>query len=162
MASIRPSNGPIPKPRKREKSTPKPMSRGGRKPKEAGRAYESRFAKKYDYHRQVGSGAFASEDPTLAGDVVADIGTLKLLIETKSWDKIDGRGEKTVTFPVALLDKISAEARLLMREPIFLYHVKGASNEWAVIEYEWLHDLVTHWESTILALVLENEELRNK
>lgn len=131
------------------------MARGGRRPKEAGRRYEHAFAGKYDYKRIVGSGAFAAEDPLLSGDVAAEIGELKLLFEAKSWHQVNGRGEKIVAFHVSLLDKISREAKLQMREPIFIYHMKGASNEWAVVEYEWLHDLITRWEATIKALLEE-------
>jgi hypothetical protein len=126
-----------------------PLKRGGKKPKEAGRRYEKSFADKYGYRRQVGSGAFGSADPTLLGDVVGEIGRLRLLFELKSWDKVDGRGEKVVSFPSSLLDKISAEADLLGRLPIFIYHIKGASDEWAVVKYEWLHDTLTSLMKTI-------------
>jgi hypothetical protein len=119
------------------------MSRGGKKPKEAGRRYEKSFADRYGYRRQVGSGAFGGVDPTLLGDVVGEIGRLKFLFETKSWDKVDGRGEKVVTFPVALLHKIAKEAELLQKIPIFVYHVKGASDEWAVVKWDWFHNLLT-------------------
>jgi hypothetical protein len=119
------------------------MARGGRKPKEAGRRYEKSFADKYGYHRQVGSGAFGALDPTLLGDVVGEIGRLKLLFETKSWDKVDGRGEKVVTFPVSLLDKISREAALLQKTPVFIYHVKGSTDEWAVVKWDWFHNLLS-------------------
>lgn len=134
---------PVPKPAKKEKKAPKPMSRGGKKPKEAGRRYEKSFADRYGYRRQVGSGAFGSVDPTLLGDVVGEIGRLKLLFETKSWDKVDGRGQKVVTFPVSLLTKIAKEAELLGKAPVFVYHVKGASDEWAVVKWDWFHNLLT-------------------
>jgi hypothetical protein len=87
--------------------------------------------------------------------LVGEIGRLKLAFENKSWEQYNGKGEKTVSFPVALLDKIAKEAELLAREPIFIYHVKGASTEWAVVNYEWLHNLITQWENDILALMEE-------
>lgn len=134
---------PVPKPPKKEKKFKSSLNRGGKKPKEAGRRYEKSFADRYGYRRQVGSGAFGSVDPMLLGDVVGEIGRLKFLFETKSWDKVDGRGEKVVTFPVALLHKIAKEAELLQKIPIFVYHVKGASDEWAVVKYDWFHDTLT-------------------
>lgn len=150
MAALNPANGPIPKPRKKAKTTG--LSRGGRKPKEAGRRYERKFADQYGFRRQVGSGAFGPHNPDLLGDVIGDIGHLKLLFENKSWDKVDGRGEKVVSFPVALLTKISKEAELLGRIPIFIYHVKGASDEWAVVKYEWLHDTLMQLTQQIAEL----------
>ena len=145
---------PVPKPPKKIKKPASglgrsPFKRGGKKPKEAGRRYEKSFADKYGYRRQVGSGAFGAVDPMLLGDVVGEIGRLKLLFETKSWDKVDGRGEKVVSFPASLLDKISAEAALLGRTPIFIYHIKGASDEWAVVRYDWLHNTLTSLIKTI-------------
>jgi hypothetical protein len=128
------------------------MARGGKKPREAGRRYEKAFADKFQMRRQVGSGAFGGADPMLHGDVIGEIGRLKLLIEAKSWNKVDGRGEKVVSFSVSLLDKISREADLLGRLPIFVYHVKGSSDEWAVVRFDWLYE-------TIKALELEVEEL---
>jgi len=158
MVSINPANGPIPKPKKRPKKTQAGLRRGGKKPKEAGRRYEKSFADKYGMRRQVGSGAFGSVDPLLVGDVIGEIGRLKLLFEAKSWDKVDGRGEKVVTFSKALLDKISKEAQLLGRAPIFLYHIKGESDEWAVVRYDWLHDLITKWEEEIINLAEQLDE----
>lgn len=134
---------PVPKPKKQPKKARVPMARGGRKPKEAGRRYEKSFADRYGYRRQVGSGAFGTVDPMLLGDVVGEIGRLKMLFETKSWDRVDGRGKKVVTFPVSLLEKISKEAQLLQRAPVFIYHVKGASDEWAVVKWDWFHNLLT-------------------
>jgi hypothetical protein len=150
----------VPKPPKRVKKVPpggshqvNSLNRGGRKPKAAGGRYEHAFAKKFGFRRVVGSGAFGHVDPTLKGDVLGEIGRLKLAFETKSWEQYDGRGKKTVSFSVALLDKIAAEAKILGREPIFVYHVKGASNEWAVLEYQWLHDLITRYEKEIMELL---------
>lgn len=152
-------DGPIDKPKPKEKKPRKPL-RGGRKPKEAGRRYEARFAERYGMRRQVGSGAFGVADPTLVGDVVGEIGRLKLLFEAKSWDKVDGRGEKVVSFSKSLLDKINREAELLGREPIFIYHIKNDTTEWAVVKYNWLHELIKKWESEIKALIDEQETNR--
>lgn len=134
---------PVPKPQKKIKAPPKGLRRGGRKPKEAGRRYEKKFADTYGFKRVLGSGAFGSQDPTLNGDVSGEIGRLKLLFEAKSWDKVDGRGEKVISFPAALLAKIAKEAELLGRAPIFIYHLKGSTDEWAVVKYEWLHETLT-------------------
>lgn len=150
--ALNPATGPIPKPRKKVKKSYQGLSRGGKKPREAGRRYEKSFAEKYGYRRQVGSGAFAGVDPSLSGDVVGEIGRLKFLFELKSWDRVDGRGEKVVTFSVSLLDKIQKEAELLGKLPIFVYHVKGSSDEWAVVKYDWLHD-------TLTMLLQENADL---
>lgn len=152
MVSINPASGPIEKPRKKPKKAPTGLRRGGRKPKEAGKRYERSFADKYDFRRQVGSGAFGVSDPMLVGDVVGEIGRLRMLFEAKSWEKFDARGEKVVTFQKDLLEKISREAQILGREPIFLYHYKGDTEEWAVVRYDWLHDLVKRWEEEILRM----------
>lgn len=152
MPAINPYTGPNPKPKKKLKKPSVGLQRGGKKPREAGRRYEKSFAEKFGYRRVVGSGAFAGVDPTLSGDVVGEIGRLKILFELKSWDRVDGRGEKVVTFSVNLLDKIQKEAELLERIPIFIYHVKGSSDEWAVVNYQWLHD-------TLTMLIQENADL---
>lgn len=138
-----PDFNPVPKPKKKVKAPPKPM-RGGRKPKEAGRRYEKKFADKYGFKRVLGSGAFGAMDPMLNGDVSGEIGRLKILFEAKSWDKVDGRGEKVVSFSAALLDKIAKEAELLGRAPIFIYHIKNSTDEWAVVKYDWLHETLTN------------------
>lgn len=150
---------PAPKPKKKIKSAPKGLSRGGKKPKEAGRRYEKKFADQYGFKRVLGSGAFGAMDPMLNGDVSGEIGRLKLLFEAKSWDKVDGRGEKVVSFPAALLAKIAKEAELLGRAPIFLYHIKGDTEEWAVVKYSWLHETLTSlWQQIEeLERQLENE-----
>lgn len=157
MVSINPANGPIPKPKKKPKVSPKPMNRGGKKPKEAGRRYEKSFADKYSFKRQVGSGAFGVADPMLLGDVTGSIGSKDFLFELKSWDKVSGRGEKTVSFPVALLEKISKEASLLGKAPCFIYHVKGASDEWAVVRFDWLYDLINDYERQIEELSADRD-----
>lgn len=162
MVSIRgDETGPILKPTPKPKKAPTGLARGGKKPKEAGRRYERHFADKYDMHRQVGSGAFGVVDPSLVGDITGEIGRLKLLFEAKSWHQVDGRGEKVVTFSVALLDKIAREAEQLGRVPLFIYHVKGATDEWAVIKYDWLHEILGNLENEIAELTLQLEEALN-
>lgn len=160
MVSIRgDETGPILKPTPKPKKAPTGLARGGKKPKEAGRRYERHFADKYDMHRQVGSGAFGVVDPSLVGDITGEIGRLKLLFEAKSWHQVDGRGEKIVTFPVSLLDKISKEAVSIGRIPLFVYHPKGSSDEWAVVKYSWLHDVLKEQEDMIAQLTLQITEL---
>lgn len=162
--------GAVPKPAKREKPAPKGLRRsGGRKPREQGRRYEQRFARKYDepdgptstsgkplihYHRNPGSGAFVG----LKGDVLAELVSLNLVFEAKSWTPVEGRGGKTVTFPASLLDKIDEEAKQLGRIPIFIYHVKGQEEEWAVVRYSWLHSKLREYELQIRSLTEQLEE----
>lgn len=143
---------PAPKPEPKPKRQRTGLQRGGRKPKEAGRRYEARLADRYGMRRQVGSGAFGGIDPMLLGDVIGEVGRLKLLIEAKSWNKVDGRGEKVVTFPAALLDKISREAELLGRVPLFVYHVKGSTEEWAVVRFDWLYETLSELEREVSEL----------
>lgn len=161
MVAINPANGPIPKPTKRPKRPRNALSRGGKKPKEAGRRYEKSFADKYGFKRQLGSGAFGATDPALQGDVIGNIGPIGLLVEAKSWNKVDGRGEKVVSFPVSLLDKISKEAAQLGRAPIFLYHVKNASDEWAVVRFDWLFDTIKELTDQNAMLTEQLEEALN-
>lgn len=161
MVSIRGrEDGPIRKPTPKKKKSPTGLRRGGKKPKEAGRRYEARFAEKYGMRRQVGSGAFGVADPLLVGDIIGEIGRLRLLFEAKSWDKVDGRGEKVVSFSKSLLDKISREAEVLGREPIFIYHIKNDPTEWAVVRYDWLQQLIEKWETEIKALIDDEDSNR--
>lgn len=158
-----------PKPPKKEKKPRSPLSYGGKKPKEAGRRYELSFAKRYDepdgprshtgkplihFRRRPGSGAFLE----LKGDILGDLVQLKLLFEAKSWHKMDGRGEKTVTFPASLLYKLDEEAKTEDRVPMFIYHIKNDSEEWAVIRYSWLHDKIRTYELAIRELTEQLEE----
>lgn len=154
---------PISKPPPREKKPRKPlrrtpMARGGRKPKEAGRRYERDFSNKYGFQRQVGSGAFGKLDPMLVGDVAGAIGKLKFLFELKSLEQYNGRGERTVSFPKAWLDKINLEAKSVGRLPVFIYHLKGAPEEWAVIRYDVLYAILTELEEQIAALEEQLQE----
>lgn len=128
---------------------PEPKPRGGKKPKDAGRRYERQFSHKYGFQRVVGSGAFGGVDPLLKGDVKGQIGSLKLLFELKSLNKLDSKGAKTVTFPVSWLDKIDTEAQAEGRFPIFAYHVKGETREWAVIRMDKLIELINDYERQI-------------
>ena len=168
MVALNP--GATAKPEKREKAPRVGLRSGGRKSKDAGRRYEQRFAQKYDepdgptsasgkplvhYKRVPGSGAFVE----LKGDVLAEIGTLAIAFELKSWNKVDGRGEKTVTFPTSLLDKIDAEAKTLNRVPILIYHPKGSEEEWAVVRYSWLHERFREYELQIHALTEQLDEV---
>jgi len=139
MGSIRGTeNGPILK--------PEPKIKGGRKPKDAGKRYERSFAQKYGYKRVVGSGAFGLVDPTLQGDVVAQIGPLDMLLELKSLTKVDGRGEKTVNFPLLFLEKIEQEAASIGKIPGLVYHVKGDTKEYIVLRFDWFKELVEDYE----------------
>jgi len=169
VVALNPAEGPIPKPVKVEKAPYRGLPRGGKKSKDAGRSYEQRFTRKYDepdgaldhnckplvhYHRVPGSGAFV----TLPADVLAEIGSLNIAFELKSWLQLDGRGAKTVAFSASLLDKIDEEARQLNRVPMFVYHIKGDSEEWAVIRYSWLAEKLRDYEVQIRALTLQLEE----
>jgi hypothetical protein len=149
--AINPARGPILKPLKKIKEK-KPLKRGGAKPKEAGRRFEREFADRHDMRRVVGSGAFGQIDPMLQGDIVGEIGRLRLLMEAKSWNKVDGQGQKTVTFPLNLMDKIKKEAESLGREPILIFHPKNTNVELAIVPYSWLHNLISRWESEIKTL----------
>jgi hypothetical protein len=167
MVALNP--GATAKPEKREKAPRVGLRSGGRKSKDAGRSYEQRFARRYDepdgptdakgkplvhFKRVPGSGAFVE----LKGDVLAEIVALNLAFELKSWNKVDGRGEKTVTFPASYLAKIEQEASVLNRHPIFIYHIKGDSEEWAVVKYSWLHSKFREYELQIRALTEQLEE----
>lgn len=110
--------------------------------------------------RQVGSGAFGNVDPILKGDIKGEIGRLLLLFEAKSWDQVDGRGAKTVSFPVALIDKIEAEALTEDRFPIFVYHPKGSQREIAFCYYDRLHALLKEAYRQLMAYESQLSEER--
>lgn len=140
---------PIPKPTPKPKKAPVGLRRGGRKPKDAGRRYEHSFANKHGYKRIVGSGAFGALDPMLLGDVSGEIGRVKFLAELKSYNRVDGRGSKVISFPVSILEKIKNEAILVNRVPLLIYHVKGATNEWAILDFDDLKSLIEGYEQEI-------------
>lgn len=167
--TAKPFFNPAPKPTKKEKKPRSPLSFGGKKPKEAGRRYELSFSKKYDepdgptwpsgkpmiyVRRRPGSGAFVE----LKGDILADIVKLRIMFEAKSWAQVDGRGEKTVTFPTSLLYKLDEEAKTEDRVPMLIYHVKNDSEEWAVIRYSWLHAKLRDYELQVQSLTEQLEE----
>ena len=142
MGSIRGvEHGPIQK--------PEPKIKGGKKPKDAGRRYERSFSQKYGYKRVVGSGAFGTVDPSLQGDVGAKVGDLDMLLELKSLNKIDGRGEKIVNFPLSFLEKIDQEARSMGKVPGLIYHPKGSTQEYIVLRFDWFKDKIEDYMAQI-------------
>lgn len=142
MGSIRGTeSGPILK--------PEPKIRGGKKPKDAGRRYERSFSQKHDYKRVVGSGAFGLVDPNLQGDVVATIGDMDFLLELKSLNKVNGRGEKIVNFPLAFLEKIDQEARSMNKIPGLIYHPKGSTQEYIVLRFDWFKEKIEDYMAQI-------------
>lgn len=142
MSSIRgPERGPILK--------PEPKIRGGKKPREAGRRYERAFAQKYGFKTVLGSGSFGKVDPSLQGDVVATFGGIDWLLEAKSLNKIDGRGEKIVNFPLSFIEKIALEAASMNKIPGLIYHPKGSSKEYIVLDFGWFLDLVEDYKRQI-------------
>lgn len=128
---------------------PEPKIRGGKKPKEAGRRYERALAQKYGFKTVLGSGAFGAVDPTLQGDVVAKIGDLDMLLELKSLNKIDGRGEKIVNFPLSFLEKIDQEARSMNKVPGLIYHPKGSTQEYIVLRFDWFKEKIEDYMAQI-------------
>ena len=165
MTALLPADGAIPKPTRIPKDSPRGLSRGGKRPKEAGRRFEARFAKKYDdpplvkFRRQVGSGAFGKVDPGLLADVLGDIGSLLLAFEVKSWDRHDARGQKVLTIPSSVLYKLDLEAKTLNRHPVLIAHLKGDEEEWAVCRYSWLHSVLKELQRQVVALNAQVEAL---
>ena len=128
---------------------PEPKIKGGKKPKDAGKRYERAFAQKNDFKRVVGSGAFGTVDPALQGDVGAKIGDLDMLLELKSLNKINGRGEKIVNFPLSFLEKIDQEARSMNKVPGLIYHPKGSTQEYIVLRFDWFKDKIEDYMAQI-------------
>ena len=143
---------PYLKPTPKQKKPRVGLRRAGTKPKEAGRRAERAFANKYNFQRQIGSGAFGKVDPLLVGDVSGNIGRLKFLFELKALEQYNGRGERTVAFPRSWLEKINIEAKSLGRIPMFIYHFKGSNEDWAVIRYDVLHAILAEQEKQIAEL----------
>ena len=176
MVALQP--GAPPKPQKRPKSPPTGLRRGGAKPRESGRRYEAslrdatiaRYEEDYPgmvaMERVIGSGAFGKVDATLKGDLRLGIGPerredakrLRALLEAKTWDQVDGRGEKTVTFSLSLIDKIIEEAAVLNRVPGFVYHPKNTSRHILCIDYFYVLDILVDQEAQITALTEQLEE----
>ena len=170
MVALNPATGPIPKPEKREKAPRQGLRRsGGKSPGESGRKYERHFVNKYDepdgpkasngkplihFKRNPGSGAFVE----LKGDVLADIVSLKLMMELKTWAKVNARGEKTMTLPMSILYKLDEEAKTENRVPMLIYHTKTDKEEWAVVRYSWLHEKIRDYELQIRELTMQLEE----
>lgn len=145
MGSIRgPERGPILK--------PEPKIRGGKKPKEAGIRYERLFTQKHGGKRVIGSGAFGHVDPALKGDIAITIGDKDYLLESKSLNKISGRGEKIVNFPLSFLEKITLEADSMGRIPGLIYHPKGSTEEYLFVRFSWFKELVEDYVRQIKEL----------
>lgn len=144
MSSINPATGPIPK--------PQPKIKGGKKPKQAGTRYERVFTQKHGGRRIVGSGAFGVVDPMLKGDIAITIGDKDYLLESKSLNKINGRGEKTVTFPLSFIEKITEEAKTTGKIPGLIYHPKGSSDEYLFVKFAWFKELIEDYVRQIREL----------
>ena len=155
---------PVPKPDKRPKKTRSALSAGGRKPKEVGRRDEHRMVQKYDDYtgdgfvsmrRIPGSGAFVM----LKGDLKLGIGPEKnverkrfrALIENKAYERFDGRGGKTVTFPLSYLTKIIEEAEPEGKFAAVTYHPRGETDEVFICRFEDILDYFIETEKTIAA-----------
>lgn len=145
MVVLQPAKGALPKPPKRRSK----IAGGGRAPKEAGRRKEREFANQYDFTRVVGSGAFGPSDPLLGGDIRGEVGTKKFLLEVKSWDKVNARGEKTINLPVSILDKIRQEAEVLTRYGGVIFHPKGTSRYIAIFDWNDFYELLKSQEEEI-------------
>ncbi len=149
---------PYLKPEPKLKKVRKPLRRSTFNPKSSGRRAEKVFADRYGFKRQIGSGAFGKLDPMLVGDIIGDIGRLKFLFENKSFEQYNSRGERTVTFPRAWLEKINLEAKSIGRLPMFIYHFKNSNEDWAVIRFDALYALLLEQENQIAALESQLEE----
>jgi hypothetical protein len=149
MTSIRGPEGPIDK--------PEPKLKGGKKPKQAGTRYERVFVQKHGGRRVVGSGAFGYVDPSLKGDIRITIGDRDYLLESKSLNKINGRGEKIVNFPLSFLEKITKEAETTGDIPGLIYHPKGSAEEYLFVKFEWFKELVEDYVRQIKELDDRNE-----
>jgi hypothetical protein len=142
---LQPAKRGLPKPPKKRSK----IAGGGRAPKEAGRRKEREFANQYDFTRVVGSGAFGVADPTLGGDIRGEVGTKKFLLEVKSWEKVNARGEKTINLPISILDKIRQEAEVLTRYGGVIFHPKGTSRYIAIFDWNDFYQLLKSQEEEI-------------
>jgi hypothetical protein len=145
---------PVPKPPKKVKKAPA-KKRGGKAPKKAGIRQEANFRDQYDgFERVVGSGAFGAYDPTLRGDLKGQIGRKRFLLEMKAWTTVNARGEKTISLPISVLDKIREEAdmELTPRHAGVIFHPMN-SNRWiAIFDWQDLYDLLKEQEDYIARL----------
>jgi len=152
MTSIRGPEVPVPK--------PEPKIKGGKKPKQAGTRYERLFTTKHGGRRVVGSGAFGLVDPALKGDIRIRIGDRDYLLEAKSLNKINGRGEKIVNFPLSFLEKITLEAQTTGDIPGLVYHPRGSREEYLVVKFEFFKELIEDYVRQIKSLqeALDDQE----
>lgn len=163
--------GPIPKPQKKPKKMRSSLGGGGRKPQEVGRRDEHRMVQKYDdrtgdglvsMRRIPGSGAFVM----MKGDLKLDIGAAKnperkrfrALLENKAYERFDGRGAKTVTFPLDVLIKVKEEAEGEGKFAAVTYHPRGESDELFVCYFADILDYYIETERTIAAYQEQLEE----
>lgn len=167
---------PAPKPEPKKKKAKHRL--GGAKSSESGKRYEREFVNEtkerhkdkadlLTVSRVVGSGAFGKTDPYLEGDIKISMGRatrvdakrLRLLLETKAYDKFDGRGERTITFPLDFIDKIIKEADRTTRIPGLVYHPKNTNREILAIDVHYVLDCLLEQEKYIAELESQLEEV---
>ena len=100
----------------------------------------------------MGSGAFGAADPLLGGDIRADVGRKKFLLEMKAWEKVDAKGQKTINLPVSILDKIRKESEVVARYGGVIYHPKGTNRYLAIFDWVDFFELLTEQEEYIAKL----------
>jgi hypothetical protein len=147
--------GPIAKPKKKQKSKPVGLKRGGKAPRKAGVSQEQKFANQYDgFRRVVASGAFGNYDPTLRGDLKGEIGRKRFLLEMKAWSTVDARGEKTINLPLSVLDKIRREAdfETPARDAGVIFHPMNTSRWIAIFDWDDFYRIMTEQEEYIKRL----------
>lgn len=143
-----------PKPPKKVKEK-KAKSRGGKAPRKAGIKQEANFRDQHEgFDRVVGSGAFGNYDPTLRGDLKGQVGRKRFLLEMKAWTVINGRGEKTITVPLSVLDKIRKEAdyEVPPRHAGVIFHPMRSDRWIAIFDWKDFYDLLSEQEEYIKKL----------
>jgi hypothetical protein len=154
MRPMMPTLRAVPKPPKKAKKPAKRL-RGGKAPRKAGIKQEGNFRDTYDgFRRVVGSGAFGNYDPTLKGDLKGEVGRKKFLLEMKAWTVINGKGEKTITVPLSVLDKIRQEADVEIppRHAGVIFHPMRTSRWIAIFDWDDFYNVLHEQEEYIARL----------
>lgn len=152
----------VPKPPKKVKEPKTAMKRGGKAPRKAGIKQEGNFRDQFEgFQRVVGSGAFGNYDPLLKGDLKGQVGRKRFLLEMKAWTVINGKGEKTISVPLPVLDKIRQEADVEIppRHAGVIFHPMR-SNRWiAIFDWKDFYEILKEQEDYIDRL---EKELENR
>ena len=95
----------------------------------------------------------------MQGDLKGQIGDKRFLLEMKAWATVNAAGEKTITVPLSVLDKILKEAETENRFGGLIFVPKGTTRNIAIFEWDDFYFILKDQEDHIARLTRELESL---